>query len=447
MTQISADRRRIEAEPDAESERLAAEIAAEYLDVRLRLARVLLRIERGRTYALTQCSSVVQYAVRLGIPTSEARTLVDLGRALEADVAVVEATASGEAPAAPGPSVEERIRSGVLHPENAAVAGRILAKPGLIQPGEDWIRKAETLRAPDLRRQVQARVEQAAQGVPEVVPVIVHVTERVRVDFRRAQSLASREAMTWLTEGQTFTYIVQHYLDAVDETRGAVGTGTRRVGPTQDSPRDRYIPAAVRREVMDRSGDRCEVPGCPHDAFLEFAHVRAHADGGSREADNLVRTCHAHHTQLDAGCLVLSEWRDDGTARRPVFRDSNGRPFDVRGTHATSQGVPHPRVPADPAQEHGAADDELPPLGEVLTRVLGELERVPDATAPPGMADLDEYDAGNDADDGSGQVAERPPPGWMSPIGGGGGDRPGDLLEEQRRTRTVEHALGEFAYT
>lgn len=324
MLAITTDRRAIEAAPDFETERLAAAAAEAYLDVRLRLARLLLRIERRGTFHLSACSSIVQYAVGLGVPAAEARMLVDLGRALEAPVPEPPATDGGACAPGRTESVEERIRSGRMHVENAALVGRLLAQPESVRPGEDWMAKAEALRAPELRQQVRQRLEETAQGAATLVAVTVHITERTREEFHRARVLASREAATSLTEGQTFTRVVRFFLDARDERRR--GAGPRRVGPTGASPGERYVPSEVRREVIARSGDRCEVPGCALDTFLEVAHVEPHADGGNREAENLLRLCHVHHTQFDADCLLFGGWRD----RRPVFRTAHGEEITGR---------------------------------------------------------------------------------------------------------------------
>src|SRR6185295_4965642 len=117
-----------------------------------------------------------------------------------------------------------------------------------VKPGEDWLAKAETMPVPELRRRVNARLEEVAQGVESVVSVTLHVTQKTRESFARARVIASREAAVALTEGQTFTLLVNHYLDAKDERRR--GEGERRVGPTAEQPQDRYIPAEVRRAVL-----------------------------------------------------------------------------------------------------------------------------------------------------------------------------------------------------
>jgi hypothetical protein len=165
---------------------------------------------------------------------------------------------------------------------------------------------------------VRQRLEETAQGAGPLVSMTVHVTERTREEFHRARVLASREAAVPLTDGQTLTRLVSFYLDRRDERRRA--QGTRRVGPTSAAPDERYIPAESRREVLARSHDRCEVPGCALDTFLEFAHVVSHADGSGREPEDLLRLCHVHHTQFDADVLLFAGWRDG----RPVFRTTDG---------------------------------------------------------------------------------------------------------------------------
>lgn len=308
-------------------------------------------------------------------------------------------------------TIEERVRAGRLSAENAAIAGRLLAKPGLVGPGEDWLRAAETMPAPELRRRVNERLEQSAQGVPEVVAVTVHVPPRTRSDFARARVLASREAGMSLTEGQTFALIVDRYLDSADERRRA--PGSRRLGPTIGQPGDRYVPAAVRRAVLDRSDDRCEVTGCPHRVFLELAHIEPHAGGGSRETDNLVRLCHAHHTQFDAGCIRIARWRSggdgrdgrDGRGARPVFCNARGveitAGFAVDADAGAASGGASPRT--DPSAEPHAA----PGAGTGGY----DVERT---TRWGSGADPGPRSRGTDGERQAAatQVSERPPPPW-----------------------------------
>ena len=55
-----------------------------------------------------------------------------------------------------------------------------------------------------------------------------------------------------------------------------------------------HIPAALRREVVARAGNRCEYCGIPDDATLvshEVDHVVAERHGGKTTRDNLAYSC------------------------------------------------------------------------------------------------------------------------------------------------------------
>jgi len=75
--------------------------------------------------------------------------------------------------------------------------------------------------------------------------------------------------------------------------------------------------------VRARSGDCCEFPGCPNKVFLQKAHNVPHAEGGSREADNIRDLCTVHHVLLDAGAIVEIATDAEG---RPIFA-AGGRVF------------------------------------------------------------------------------------------------------------------------
>ena len=111
---------------------------------------------------------------------------------------------------------------------------------------------------------------------------------------------------------------MDHYLDSFDPERKE--GRSRRIGDTRDpANRGRAVPAEVKRAVLARNGDRCAVPGCPNEIFLDYAHLRPHAAGGDREAGNLLLACRMHHVQLDRGILKVR-----GTAEAPVFVNLKG---------------------------------------------------------------------------------------------------------------------------
>ncbi len=309
---VEADRRTINYEDAVPGEVATEELVEGWREAELRLARRFAETDRSRSYIASGCSSAVQFALRLGLAREEATRLIGLGRAIAAQ-----------------PCVEERIRSRALSASAAAVLDPVLS-PGM--PQEDlsrWLDLAAHRPLPALRRDV--RRDLAARDAGEmVVDVTVHVTETVREDFERARIIASRRARRFLTYGDTFRLIVDHYLATYDPLR--TSEGSRRVGPTAERPGDRYVPISVRRAVTRRAGDRCEHPGCDRRVFTEFAHLTPHRDGGAREVDDLVLLCRRHHVMLDGGHIALVGPVDDAvwvhrsgvvvTAANPVGRDA-----------------------------------------------------------------------------------------------------------------------------
>ena len=62
---------------------------------------------------------------------------------------------------------------------------------------------------------------------------------------------------------------------------------------------NRYIPAAVKREVWQRDGGQCVFVGalgrCAERGFLEYHHCVPFADGGAATVENLELRCRAHN--------------------------------------------------------------------------------------------------------------------------------------------------------
>lgn len=429
MAEIVTDRRRIEAEPDEGAHARAVALGSRFVEVRVELARELLRIEVTKTYVVHDCVSIEEYGARfIGIAARDAREIVDLGRALDVAPAPELARSLGVAAAGAEPvagtgaesgagagaatvgvTVADAVRAGALSIERAAAVGRIVRTPGVVRDGEDPVALAMAGSMHQVRTMIRVREEEIAQGVA-VVPISLAVTVRARDGFRRARSLASERAGEMLTEGETFSVVIEHYLESFDPSR--VGEGARRVVDTSELPGQRYIPVAVQRAVRERSGEQCEVPGCPRRTFLEFAHVEPHRVGGSREEANLVRVCGGHHVLIDAGRIRVTT----AVGGRPKFHDARrrmledrtarSRPDDVVAA-APSDGGPQ-NAEAHDATSAGAAGraiDGAPRRGD-----LGEhgSERPGGAWGDVlGAAFRDAFDSG---DAGAGQVAERPPP-------------------------------------
>ena len=82
--------------------------------------------------------------------------------------------------------------------------------------------------------------------------------------------------------------------------------------------RGRHIPAAVRRAVLERDGDRCTYMDaygqrCRETRRLEFHHLQPFALGGPTTAENLSLRCPAHNAlaaEQDFGREFIEEGRD-----------------------------------------------------------------------------------------------------------------------------------------
>ena len=63
------------------------------------------------------------------------------------------------------------------------------------------------------------------------------------------------------------------------------------------------IPPSVKNEVIARSGDCCEIPGCTRRGHLEFHHLRGRGRG--HDADTTLRICGSHHDAPHEGSLRI----------------------------------------------------------------------------------------------------------------------------------------------
>jgi len=75
---------------------------------------------------------------------------------------------------------------------------------------------------------------------------------------------------------------------------------TTRPGPARPCASARHIPAAVKRVVRERDGERCTFVSdsgkrCTARTMLEFDHLEPVARGGVATADNVRLLCHAHN--------------------------------------------------------------------------------------------------------------------------------------------------------
>jgi len=272
----------------------------------LHAARRLEEINRTGHFLCVGCASLSEYGEANGFSGREARMLAAVGKALNLR-----------------PALEEDILSGKLSLDAVADLARVFQNPHLAKDEEDWLKCAEQWSAKRLAREIRKRELETETGEPASVMFAI-LTASGRALFERARVIASRREGKPLAEGKTVEVMTNHYLDSFDDDRKV--PGTRRTPETTGQP-GRTVPEEVKRAVGARPhGDRCAVPGCDNEIWLDYAHKQPHWDGGSREACNIHRLCKIHHRLYDEGKLQIT-----GPPDWPVFHFADGRILEGLG--------------------------------------------------------------------------------------------------------------------
>jgi hypothetical protein len=111
---------------------------------------------------------------------------------------------------------------------------------------------------------------------------------------------------------------VTEKLERLEARRYSKARAPRKgLGDTDTTPVSRHIPAAVRRVVHERDGDRCRYVDeqgrrCPATDRLEFHHRHPFGMGGDHSPGNLRLLCPSHNRYLaerDYGHAAISRHR------------------------------------------------------------------------------------------------------------------------------------------
>ncbi len=112
---------------------------------------------------------------------------------------------------------------------------------------------------------------------------------------------------------------------------GRTSTPRKGLKETDTRPSTRHIPAAVRRAVHERDGDRCgyvDARGrrCPERQRLEFHHRLPYAMGGDHRPSNVRLACRVHNVYLaehDYGRKAMARYRRSGKGPRSPGVNTN----------------------------------------------------------------------------------------------------------------------------
>ena len=114
---------------------------------------------------------------------------------------------------------------------------------------------------------------------------------------------------------------VTEKLERLEAKRYARTSAPRKgLAETDTSPSSRHIPAAVRRAVHERDGNRCRYVDtrgrrCSERDRLEYHHRHPFGVGGDHGPQNILLMCHAHNQYLaehDYGRLMMGGYRRSG---------------------------------------------------------------------------------------------------------------------------------------
>lgn len=296
------DQRRVQTEPDRKAHARLLELSTTLREAALEAAEIMAQVEGKGAHLRLGASSMYDYAVNdLGLEPAWAHLLRRLGRAFQVE-----------------PELRPRVEDRRLSMEAAAAVSRILARPDLHEPGEDWIAVAEDSRHRDLRRRIKARLARGKAGEP-VEELMFHVPGRTVDGFRRVREVLSQRERRVIDTNEAFSMTVEAFLDTCDPLR--VQPGRRRMEPTSERPWSRGVPAEVKRAALQATEGGCLWPQCSNRLFIELAHLEAYASGGDQELANVIPLCGIHHKLRDLGFLKIE--RVPGGRIR--FEDAEGR--------------------------------------------------------------------------------------------------------------------------
>ncbi|MHC5010176.1 MAG: hypothetical protein ACYTG6_04395 [Planctomycetota bacterium] len=278
-------------------------------------AKALFEIRRSATHLLVGCASVAELGARHGVRPWITQDLLRLGALLQRD-----------------PDLEPRFLAGDISLRAAGSLERILEVPD--EAPAEWVPRALDLSTRDFCAEVRERLEERRIGRPPVHRLL-RLSREGDDALRRARVIVSRKRQRVVGESETVEQVCFDYLERHDPLRRP--RGRRRMPDTNEHP-GRSVPREVDREVRRRDRERCQVPFCPNDVFLDRGHLQRHADGGSRESDNLILICSAHNQMMEKGFLFVR-----GTPEHPQFHDAAGRLLD-RGGQSRKRAPPSRRI-------------------------------------------------------------------------------------------------------
>ena len=172
------------------------------------------------------------------------------------------------------------------------------------------------------RAEVERQMAALNPDAPDLVTLRVRVRRETLDKLKRAQDLL-RHVIPDGDAGEVLDRALTLLIRDVERKKMAKVEHPRP--PRASSRRSRYIPAAVRRAVVERDGGRCAFVGtqgrCDETAFLEFHHVNPFALNGPPTVDNIQLRCQSHN-QYEADQVFGGDGGSLVRERQPAYSPS-----------------------------------------------------------------------------------------------------------------------------
>src|SRR5690349_3013564 len=284
-----------------------------------------------KLYLPAACASMHVYCVRvLGMAEEVAFKRIRAARAARRFPVVLEAVAEGRLHVSAVVWIAPHLTE-----EGAA---ELVAECGGKSKAEIEVVLARRAPRPDVRPRLEREPEQPALVEPGPVPphlprakvkplaperfkLEVTVSGETKAKLERAQSLLRHQL-----PGGDLGAVIDKALDVLLEKVEARKFGkVKKPRAAARSRSRRHVPAAVRREVVARDGQRCSFVGedgrrCDETGFLELDHVVPVAHGGEPTVEGVRILCKAHNL-YQAERVMGREAVEAGRAARQMEED------------------------------------------------------------------------------------------------------------------------------
>jgi hypothetical protein len=303
-------------------------LATKYVTLEAQLARWLREAQRVKVWKHRGCVSLAEYLERVfGFTPRQARDRILVARRLGDLPALEGALRGGELPYT---AVRELSRVVVPSTEDVWLEH---ARGKCLREIEDAVSQREPGDLPtDPPRPEAAPMRVSFEVKPETYALFRQVWKQLEAECGRSlegdalvSAILNAAAAPPGSDARKGRAKFQIAITRCDSCKRAVQHGAGRkfaigqvaleraecdaqfLGTVDGEPRSatQEVPPRVRRFVMRRDGERCQVPGCRSASFLEVHHIVHREHGGTHDPSNLLVLCGGHHDLHHEGYITI----------------------------------------------------------------------------------------------------------------------------------------------